>query len=114
MAEKGHQREILKAPTGTSESPSRLSNDRTDLIEHFVVFRKAANLVFAPHFLVVDVHIKNAAAAGNEGGRRTEFLRNRLRQTGGSREVVSLRAVFDRDGHGPVLSFANDCANLSF
>lgn len=88
-------------------STSRLSDNSADLVEHFTVFGEAPDLVLVPHLLAIDVDVKHAAAALDERSLGAELLRNRLRQTGGTREVVSLRAVFDSDVHGAFCPFPN-------
>ncbi len=63
------------------------------------MIRKTPDGFLAENDISIGRDVKNAAAAGDELGFHAELLLNRLRQTGGSREVVSLRAVGDRDFH---------------
>lgn len=63
------------------------------------VFGEAARFVFAPNLLTVDMHVEHAARPLDELGRHVELLLDGFRQTGGAREVVSLRAVLDGDVH---------------
>lgn len=71
----------------------------SDVRNHLVVFGEPAHLVFAPHRLAVDVDIKNTARTFQQLGRHVELLFDLVRQTGGSRQIVSLRAVFDGNVH---------------
>jgi len=64
------------------------------------MFREATGLVLAEDQLTVLENVKNAAAARRQCTFHGEFLLQGVRQTGGLREVVSHRAVFDFDFHG--------------
>lgn len=80
-------------------SPGLRSHVHAEGFEHLVIFRKASGLVFAEDQLVVGLHIKNSAGAGNELGVDIHLLLDRIRQTGGFGQVVSLRAIGDADFH---------------
>lgn len=84
----------------------RKGEKRLDTANHFahladdlIVLREAADVVFAPDLRAIDMDVKNAALAFDHLGVDAELVVNRLRQTGGSRVVVSLHAVFDADFH---------------
>lgn len=70
-----------------------------DLAQHFVVLRESADVVLAPDLFAVHMHVEDAAGALDEFGLGPELLLDRFRQTGGTGEVVSLRAILDRDIH---------------
>ena len=67
--------------------------------EDFLVFGKAAALVFGEDEFTVGDDIENAVVAADEFGFDLQFLLQGGRQTGGLRQVVSTAAVFDRDLH---------------
>jgi hypothetical protein len=55
--------------------------------------------VLGEHHRTIDDHIEDAATAADQLRFDPERLLQLGRQTGGSREVVSLNAVFDRYVH---------------
>jgi hypothetical protein len=67
--------------------------------------RKAAFAVLGKNQNTVGGNIEDAAAAFEKFGLYSELLGNIGRQTGGARQIISTRAVFDRDMHqsSPVL-----------
>lgn len=67
------------------------------------MFGEASGFLFAPDLFIVRIHVEDAAGAFDELGGDVELLLNGFRQTGGAREVVSLRTVFDGDIHEPLL-----------
>jgi hypothetical protein len=68
-------------------------------IDDLLLVRKPAGFVFAEHELTVDRHIEYALSALDELDIDAESLLQCRRQTGGSRQVASEHAVFDRDPH---------------
>ncbi len=81
-----------------------------DLVEHFVVLREPPNVALVPDLFALDVYVEDSARAFDQLGLDPKLLLDRLRQTGGSREVVSLSAVLDRDvhfNHSPVFRLLN-------
>lgn len=68
-----------------------------------MVVGEAAHVMLAPDLLPVDVNVEHAAGAFDQLGIHAELFLNRSRQTGGLGKVVSLRAVFDGDGHSVIL-----------
>ncbi len=59
---------------------------------------------FVPDLLAVGVHQEGAATAGNELDSSFGVgLQDAGFQTGGVGQIVSSRAVFDRDLHGPIV-----------
>ena len=69
-------------------------------MDDLIVLGKSADVVFVPNLRVVDVDVEDAAGALDHGRHDVEAFLDRVRQTGGCREVVSLHAVFDADVHG--------------
>jgi hypothetical protein len=67
--------------------------------------RKAAFAVLGKNHDTINGNIENAAAAFDEFGLHSELLKNIGLQTGGARQIISTRAIFDRDMHqsSPVL-----------
>ncbi len=54
---------------------------------------------FAPHPRVTCVDVKHSTRPGDELNLKVKLIRDSLRQTGGSRAVVSFRAVFNAYFH---------------
>jgi hypothetical protein len=77
----------------------RFGSKDLELGKHFLVFGETVGLLLVPDLFVVHMHVEDAAGALDQLGFDTELLFDRFRQTGGSWEVVSLRAVFDGDVH---------------
>ena len=65
----------------------------------FAVFRKSPNAIFREDHVAVQDDIVNTVSTRNEFRVRAKFRLNLDRQTGGPREVVSTRAVGNRDLH---------------
>lgn len=68
-------------------------------VENFTVFGKTTNAIFGEKNLVVRHDIEDALAALHEGRFDSECLLDLSRQTGSLGQVVSKRAVGDRDLH---------------
>lgn len=67
--------------------------------DHLVSLRKPPGLVLAEYQLPVRCHVEDSPAALDQLGLDAQRLLQLVRQTGGSRQVVSLRAVRDRNSH---------------
>jgi hypothetical protein len=65
-----------------------------------VVANVSAGLVFGVDQRAVDLHVEDAAVAGDELGLRAELRFDRVRQTGGDGIVVSDLAELDGHVHG--------------
>lgn len=67
--------------------------------------RKAALAVLGKNQNTVGRNIEDAATTLDKFRLHSEFLKNIGRQTGGARQIISTRAIFDRDMHqsSPVL-----------
>jgi hypothetical protein len=68
-----------------------------DGVFDFAGGRKAAGPLLREHQIAVDGHLEDAAAALDELWTKAEVFFQLVRQTGGSRQVVSNDAVLDRD-----------------
>ncbi len=76
-----------------------LLDQRRELLQHLIVLGEAADCFLAEDQLAVRDDLENAAAAGNQLRLDLKLLLNGVRQTGGSGQVVSLRAVGDGNLH---------------
>ena len=72
---------------------------RSKLADDFFRLGKSAGLVLAEDLLTVDDDIEDAPGSFDQSGLDACFLFDLVRQTGGTRAVVSLATVGDRDGH---------------
>ena len=61
--------------------------------------REAAFAVLGKYHNAVGCNIEDAAATLDKFRLHFEFLKNIGRQTGGARQIISTRAIFDRDMH---------------
>ena len=71
----------------------------SNLVEHFVVFGEAPDLLLVPNLRAVDVNVENAARPFDQLRLHLELVFDRIRQTGGCGEIISLSAIFDGDLH---------------
>ena len=78
---------------------SFLGGKGVNLFEHLLVFRKPPCALFAPDLCAVDVHIEDPTGAFDQLRLDLELLPDRIRQTGGCRQIVSFAAVLDCDVH---------------
>ena len=87
----------------TTSLKTALTHLGRDLAQHLVVLREPPGLVLGVNQVAVDPNVENASPALDQLTNQIEFLLDRIRQTGGLREVVSLHAVFNRDLHRSLL-----------
>ncbi len=82
--------------------------------ENFLMFRKTVVLLFlAINQIAIDDHIEYAARTLDQLRFHPQGLLDRIRQTGGSRFIVSLHAVFDADLHSGFLFSGLDGSHLT-
>ena len=82
----------------------RLLDRGRHLFDDFIVLGEAADVVLVPDLRAVDVDVEHAAGSFDHFRGDVEAFLDRVRQTGGCREVVSLHAVFDADVHRRLVS----------
>ncbi len=70
-----------------------------NLVEHLVVLGEAPDVLLAPDLRAFDVYIEDAARPFDQLRLQLELALDRIRQTGGCREVVSLPTVLNGDFH---------------
>ena len=70
-----------------------------NLVEHFVVLGEAPNLLLAPDLRAIDVYVEDAARPFDQLRLHLELVFDRIRQTGGCGEIISLPAILDGDLH---------------
>jgi len=70
-----------------------------DLLNDLLVLREPAGLVLAPDPRPVHVNVKHSASPGDQLRFSGKLFLNRLRQTGGSGQVVSVDAILDANIH---------------
>ncbi len=73
---------------------------RFDQLRHLSRIREAVDVVLREDGSTVEIDVEDALGARLEFGVDAECILELSRQTGGSGEVVSLRAVGDADVHG--------------
>jgi hypothetical protein len=81
----------------------RASESRTERVDHLLLLGEATSLVLRKDELAVAVDVVDATIALDQLGIDAEFILDPGRQTGGAGEIVSTRAVGDRDFHRRLL-----------
>ena len=71
----------------------------SNLVENLLIFGEPSYVLLAPDLLPIHVYVEHAAGAFDEFSIDAVDLLDRSRQTGGLGQIVSLRAIFDGDGH---------------
>ena len=70
-----------------------------NLIEHFVVLGEAPYVLLVPDLRAIDVNVENAARPFDQLRLHLELVFDRIRQTGGCGEIISLSTILDGDFH---------------
>ena len=70
-----------------------------NFVEHFVVFGEAPDLLLVPNLRAIDVYVEDAARPFDQFRLHLELALDRIRQTGGCGEIISLPTILDGDFH---------------